>query len=137
MTPGAGASERQPARSRTPSAQARHAPPKPVQASARAPRLNGGTQSIGRPAAGDIPRVSIASRTRVEGERHNERSGVDVRNPIGNSPDEAAPPAGGVSSAAVLLSLAVVLIPLVGWVFEHAAAGAPRHFFVSFLERPG
>ncbi|HEV3407779.1 MAG TPA: hypothetical protein VG079_03730 [Gaiellaceae bacterium] len=55
----------------------------------------------------------------------------------GPSPDEAVPSAAGVSAAATLLSLAILLIPLAGWAIEHAAAGSPRRLFLSLLERPG
>jgi hypothetical protein len=80
----------------------------------------------------------MSLRTRFESDRHPDRSGGYAGgNTSGTSPATAVPSAGGVSSAAALLSLAVVLIPLIGWLFEHPAAGSPRYFFASVLERPG
>lgn len=66
------------------------------------------------------------------------RSAQDVdSNAGGPSPDEVAPSAAGVSAAATLLSLAILLIPLASWAIEHASAGSARRLFLSLLERPG
>jgi hypothetical protein len=82
--------------------------------------------------------ASPSLRKRIANEQRPASADRDADTNVGgNSHDEATPSAAGVSSGAALLSLLVILIPLVGWVFQHAAGTSPRQLFVSLLERPG
>ena len=137
--PAPGTREQASGRSEAPSARTREVTaPRSKRAAAPAERLDSGNESVARRLRDGSPLVSMSLRTRTENDRRADRSGGDaVPGSGGSSPDEAVPPAGGVSSAAALFSLAAVLIPLVGWAFGHAGAASPRRLFISFLERPG
>jgi hypothetical protein len=103
----------------------------------RAPRHDGFAGLAGRPEPRTAP-LAAAPRTDTASERQTGELGGDGRGtPAGSTPDAAAPSGGGTGTAVALLSLLVVLIPLASWVLEHAAAGSPRQFFASLLERPG
>jgi hypothetical protein len=111
---------------------------KSTDAPARGERTRKARESVIRPVPDGVERASLSLEAPVDTTRTPPRLAQDADlNTGGPSPDEAAPSAAGVSGAATLLALAILLIPLAGWAIDHAAAGSPRRLLASFLERPG
>ena len=111
---------------------------KAADARARAERTRAAQQPVTRPVADVVERASLPLEAPVDPAPSAPREAENAdSNAGGPSPHEAAPPTGGASAVATLLSLAVLLIPLASWAIEHAAAGSPRRAFLSLLERPG
>ena len=124
-------------RSKKPSVRADDATPTSRHATAAAPRPKP-TGPVALESDDGVVSALASLRTRDADERRALAPAGDAdANTDGGSPQQAVSSSGGVSSVATVLSLAVLLIPLVTWAFEQAAAGSPRSFLVSLLERPG
>jgi hypothetical protein len=111
---------------------------KSTHAPARGERTRKARESVRRAVPDGVERASLLLEAPVDTTRTPPRLAEDADLKTGGpSPDEAAPSAAGVSGAATLFALAILLIPLAGWAIDHAAAGSPRRLLASFLERPG